>query len=82
MPCGGGMLCGWPPRDSLFSVAYRSRIGSGNVPEWLKEQDWMRQDFSFSLDGTMKKYFREWGINGHQSMFVPSIAKEKALKIK
>ncbi len=56
------------PRDSLFSVAYRSRIGSGNVPEWLKEQDWMRQDFSFTLDGTMKKYFREWGINGELSL--------------
>lgn len=60
----------WPgvPRDSLFSVAYRSRLGSKNVPEWLKEQDWRRQDFSFSLDETMKKYFREWGINGGLSL--------------
>ena len=52
------------PRDSLFKVAYRNRRNSENLPEWLKEQDWMKQDFSFSLDGTMKKYFREWSING------------------
>lgn len=56
------------PRDSLFKVAYRNRMNRGKIPEWLQEQDWMAQDFSFSLNGTMKKYFREWNINGGLSL--------------
>ena len=56
------------PRDSLFRVAFRARMSGREMPEWLKEQDWRRQDFSFSLDETMKKYFREWGINGGLSL--------------
>ena len=56
------------PRDSLFKVARRNMLISEKLPEWLKEEDWMKQDFSFSLDGTMKRYFREWGINGALSL--------------
>lgn len=56
------------PRDSLFRVAFRARMSGREMPEWLKEQDWRQQDFSFSLDETMKKYFREWGINGGLSL--------------
>lgn len=52
------------PRDSLFSTAMRKMMNPANTPEWLKEKDFLKQDIDFSLNETMKRYFRDWGLNG------------------
>ena len=52
------------PRDSLFRTAFRSRMNPADMPEWLKEKDFLKQDIDFSLNGNMKRYFRDWGLNG------------------
>ena len=52
------------PRDSLFRTAFRSRMNPAGMPEWLQEKDFLKQDIDFSLNGTLKRYFRDWGLNG------------------
>lgn len=59
------------PRDSLMSVARRERmaaLASGNVPEWLREKDFLKQDIDFRLDGTLRRYFLDWGLSGALSL--------------
>ena len=59
------------PRDSLMSVARRERMAAmaaGELPEWLREKDFLKQDIDFSLDETLKRYFREWGLRGDLSL--------------
>ena len=51
------------PRDSLFSHL-RSRRSSVPVPEWMKEEDFKKQDIDIRLDETMAKYFRDWDLKG------------------
>lgn len=50
-------------RDSL-----RRRMSSygakRELPEWLKEEDFRKQDISIKLDESIKKYFREWDAHG------------------
>jgi hypothetical protein len=38
------------------------------MPEWLKEEDFKKQDINFRLDETLAKYFREWDLNGKLSI--------------
>lgn len=52
------------PRDSLFAH-FRSQRGSRPVPEWMKEEDFKKQDLDIRLDETMAKYFRNWDIKGN-----------------
>ncbi len=59
------------PRDSLMSVARRERMAAmaaGELPEWLREKDFLKQDIDFRLDGTLKRYFRDWGLSGDLSL--------------
>ncbi len=59
------------PRDSLMSVARRARMiamAAGDVPEWLREKDFLKHDIDFRLGGTLKRYFREWGLSGDLSL--------------
>ncbi len=59
------------PRDSLMSVARRERMAAmaaGNMPEWLREKDFLKHDVDFRLDGTLKRYFRDWGLSGDLSL--------------
>ncbi len=51
------------PRDSLFAHM-RAQRGSRPLPEWMKEEDFRKQDIDIRLDETMAKYFREWDLNG------------------
>ena len=52
------------PRDSLLRKAMRSRQSSRDIPEWMKEEDFRKQDISITLDQSLAKYFREWDLNG------------------
>ena len=55
------------PRDSLFAHS-RAQRSSRPIPEWLKEEDFRKQDIDIRLDETMAKYFREWDLNGSASI--------------
>ena len=52
------------PKDSLFHLIGPQGNRSAELPEWLKEEDFKKQDINFRLDETMAKYFREWDLNG------------------
>ena len=51
------------PRDSLM-VHLRRQAMNREVPEWLKEEDFRKNDINIKLDKTLAKYFREWDLNG------------------
>lgn len=36
----------------------------GDIPEWMKEKDFRKQDINIQLDEEVAKYFREWNIRG------------------
>jgi hypothetical protein len=52
------------PKDSLFHMIAPKGHRTESIPDWLKEEDFRRQDINFRLDETIAKYFREWDING------------------
>ena len=52
------------PKDSLFYHAARKGNRERTIPDWLKEEDFKKQDINFRLDETIAKYFREWDLNG------------------
>lgn len=51
------------PRDSLMRHAMKNRQAR-EVPEWLKEEDFKKQDIDIRLDQSLAKYFREWNLRG------------------
>ena len=51
------------PRDSLLIHA-RSKRQVRELPEWMQDEDFRKQDIDIRLDETMAKYFREWDLNG------------------
>lgn len=51
------------PRDSLMAHSMKQRQ-EREIPEWLREEDFKKQDINIKLDETMAKYFREWDMNG------------------
>ena len=51
------------PRDSLFAHL-RDKRAVMEVPDWLQDEDFRKQDLNIRLDESMAKYFREWDING------------------
>lgn len=51
------------PRDSLFAHLHAQRTPQ-EVPEWLREEDFRKQDLDLRLDETMAKYFRDWDLKG------------------
>ena len=51
------------PLDSLFGRWRRSRP-ERKVPEWLSENDFRKNDISFNVADNIKKYFREWDMEG------------------
>ena len=50
------------PKDSLFAHMISQRKAAP-MPEWLKEEDFRKQDIDISLDASLAKYFREWDLN-------------------
>ena len=55
------------PRDSLFAHS-RAQRASRPVPEWMKEEDFKKQDIDIRLDESVAKYFREWDLDGKISV--------------
>lgn len=51
------------PKDSLFRHMMKQR-GTREIPEWMKEEDFKKNDIDIKLDETMAKYFREWDLKG------------------
>ena len=51
------------PRDSLFRHMMARRKDRA-VPEWLKEEDFRKQDLNIRLDQSLARYFREWDLEG------------------
>jgi hypothetical protein len=51
------------PRDSLFRHSLAQRQ-TRELPEWMKEEDFKKQDLNIKLDETIAKYFREWDMDG------------------
>ncbi len=49
--------------DSLLMII-RSQRQSRELPEWLQEEDFRKQDIDIRLDQSLAKYFREWEMNG------------------
>lgn len=55
------------PRDSLFAHS-RAQRASRPVPEWMKEEEFAKQDIDIRLDESIARYFREWDIDGNISV--------------
>lgn len=53
--------------DSLQFQAFIQKAQM-NEPEWMKEEDFRKQDIDIRLDETMAKYFREWKLDGELSV--------------
>lgn len=51
------------PEDSLL-LMMRTRRQAEELPEWLKEEDFRKQDIDIRLDQSLAKYFREWDLDG------------------
>ena len=52
------------PKDSLFIYMMKKSGPKGELPEWLKEEDFRSQDIDISLDKSLAKYFRDWDLKG------------------
>lgn len=52
------------PKDSLFKHVMAKKIPQHAMPEWLKEEDFKKQDIDISLDKSMAKYFNDWDLKG------------------
>lgn len=51
------------PEDSLLYLM-RARRQRQELPDWLKEEDFRKQDIDIRLDQSLAKYFREWDLDG------------------
>ena len=51
------------PEDSLLPMM-RSRRQTAELPAWLKEEDFRKQDIDIRLDQSLAKYFRDWDLDG------------------
>ena len=55
------------PKDSLFRHMMRQRRSSA-LPEWMREDDFRKNDIDIRLDKSLAKYFREWDLDGSINM--------------
>ena len=51
------------PRDSLFAHARAQRTAKP-LPDWMKEEDFVKGDPDLKLEESLAKYFREWDLDG------------------
>lgn len=54
------------PRDSLFRHLRRTRPAR-EIPEWLTEADFRKNDINLDFGENIRKYFREWDMTGSLS---------------
>ena len=43
----------------------RGQRAAGELPEWMQEEDFRKQDIDIRLDQSLARYFREWDMNGN-----------------
>ena len=60
------------PRDSLFRYLRRTRPAR-EIPEWFTEADFRKSDIRLDVGENIKKYFREWDMEGNISFRRTSI---------
>lgn len=54
------------PKDSLFRhMMAKARTRKVQMPEWMSEEDFRKQDIDISLDKSISGYFRDWDIKGN-----------------
>lgn len=51
------------PEDSLL-LKMRSTRRATELPSWLQEEDFRKQDIDIRLDQSLAKYFRDWDMSG------------------
>lgn len=51
------------PEDSLLRLA-RGRRQTRELPQWLQDEDFAKQDIDIRLDQSISRYFREWDMHG------------------
>ncbi len=54
------------PRDSLFHYLRRTRP-TREIPDWLSEEDFRKNDIRLDVGENIRKYFREWDMEGSLS---------------
>ena len=54
------------PRDSLFHYLRRTRPAR-EIPDWLSEEDFRKNDIRLDVGENIRKYFREWDMEGSLS---------------
>ena len=53
------------PRDSLFAHIMKTKgRHKVQVPVWMQDEDFNKQDIDISLDKSLARYFREWDLKG------------------
>lgn len=52
------------PRNIRDSLARLHPRQNRELPEWMKEEDFRKQDIDIRLDQSLAKYFREWDMHG------------------
>lgn len=52
------------PRDSLMHHLLSKRR-TVEIPTWMAEEDFRKNDISITLDESMRKYFRDWDLEGN-----------------
>lgn len=60
------------PEDSLFRH-HRNQRRTEEIPEWLKEEEFRKQDIDIRLDQTLAKYFRDWDLEGSMDVLKGSV---------
>ena len=53
------------PKDSLFRHMMAQKGPGPQMPDWMKEEDFRKQDIDIRLDKTLAKYFRDWDLRGN-----------------
>ena len=51
------------PEDSLMTII-RAQRQARELPDWLQEEDFRKQDIDIRLDQSLARYFREWDMHG------------------
>ena len=59
----------WPlvPRDSLL-LKYRQGRRRADLPSWLQEADFRKNDIRISLSEALRQYYRDWDFSGSLSL--------------
>ena len=55
------------PRDSLL-IKFRDSRPRRQLPSWLQERDFRKNDIRISLSGAMQQYYRNWDFDGNLSL--------------